>query len=289
MARAINTTTEEVFSVNGVVLNTYCKNIETLTGRLRTAGKRTSNLVVPGRHGSIPVTGKKFDENVLALPMWVLGCDDSGKVPADSTDRREFYKNMDALTSLFLSSPGMLDVRHTLPDGSVRQCFAEVLDAIDFSVMGANPDAKFGVSLVVPAAFWQDLNQITSEQVANGATATFAEFGGATAPMEDLIIGIKGPWTNPVLTFADGSWVAYDQEFTSGQGVSINSSDWTLAGIGGIVPKLERVRYAGTSSRWASVPPPATGQPLVVTLTGGTRTAADTRLSLTGRRKFLVG
>jgi hypothetical protein len=288
MARAKGTTTEETLTVNGVVLNTYAKNIESLTGRLRTPGKRTSNVVVPGRHGSIRIPGKKFDENVLALPMWVIGADDNGKVPTNTTARRQFYKNVDALTQLFHGADGPLDVRHKLPDGSVRQCFADVLDAIDFTMLGANPDAKFGVSLVVADAFWHDLDPRVSEQPANGAEAQFPEFAGATAPMEDLIIGLLGPWTNPVLTFSDGSWVAYDAQLLAGQGISINSGEWTLAGVGGFQPELEKLRYGGTGSRWASVPPPPAGEALTISLTGGTRTA-DTRLSLEGRRKFLVG
>lgn len=280
-------TTTEILSVNGVVLNTYAKNIESLTGRLRTPGKRTSNVVVPGRHGSLRTGDKKFDENVIALPMWVVGADDDGKIPSGSTDRREFFKRMDELTALFMGSSGPLEVRHTLPDGSIRRCFADVLDAIDFTTIGANPDAKFGVSLVVHGAFWEDLNSITSSRTANGSSATFSEFAGATAPMEDLILAFTGPWTNPRITFADGSWLAYDEAITSSQGIRINSSDWTLAGVGGLVPSLQKLRYSGSSSRWASVPPAVTGGP-VIQLAGTSRTTA-TRLALEGRRKYLVG
>lgn len=287
MALPKGTTTAETLSVNGVVLNTYAKNIESLTGRLRTPGRRSSNVVVPGRHGTVRASAQKFHENVIALPMWVVGGTDEGKIPSGSTAREEFFKRMDELTHLFLGSSGPLDVRHTLPDGSVRQCFADVLDAIDFTTESADPMAKFGVSMTIPGAFWQDLDELSDEQVANVNSLTFSKFEGATAPMEELRARIVGPWNNPRLTFADGSWVQYSESFAAGQGVVIDSELWSLSGVGGYVPVLSSLTYSGESSRWMSIPPSGSSA-LPVTISGSSRTPG-TRLTLEGRRKYLVG
>lgn len=288
MARARGTTTEEILSVNGVVLNTYAKNIESLTGRLRTPAKRTSNVVVPGRHGAKRTPAKKYDQNVITLPMWVIGCEDDGSIPTGTTQRELFFRNVDELSQLFLGRDEMLDVRHTLPDGSIRQCFADVLDAIDFTTESANPVGKFGVSLVVPGAFWQDLSERTEQESAQGASGTFQEFQGATAPMEDLQITIMGGWSNPRLTFSDGSWVQYNGVFSNTQGIIIDSETWSLTGVGGFVPNLSSLVYSGTSSHWVSLPPEKSDTAPVVQF-GGTGRAVSSSVTLSGRRKFLVG
>lgn len=281
-------TTTETLSVNGVVLNTYAKNIESLTGRLRTPARRTSNVSVPGRHGAVRNPNRLFAENILTLPMWVIGCDDDGNIPAGSTQRREFFKRIDELTALFLGSTGVLDIRHTLPDGSVRQCFGDVLDAIDFTSETSNPLGKFGVSLTLADPFWQDLTSTSQEVVANGGTVSFTSFQGGTAPMEDLTATVMGPWNNPKLTFADGSWVLYSDTFTSTQGVIINSANWTVTGVGGKTVALNKLTSsANPTNRWMSIPA-APETSLSVTLAGSSRTTA-TKLTLAGRRKYLVG
>lgn len=283
MARALGTTTEEILSVNGVVLNTYAKNIESLTGRLRTPAKRTSNVVVPGRHGALRNTTPMFAENILTLPMWVIGCDDHGQLPAGSTERIEFFQRIDELSNLFLTSAGPLDIRHTLPDGTIRQCFADVMDALDFTTESANPIGKFGVSLVLADPFWRDLTTTTQQLTANGSSLTFTDFAGSTAPMQDLVATIVGPWNNPRLTFSDGSWVQYSETFTTGQGVVIDSANWSVTGISKTIA-LNKLTYSGNTSRWMSVPP----GPLTISLSGSSRTDS-TKLTMAGRRKFLVG
>jgi hypothetical protein len=278
-------TTTEILSVNGVVLNTLAKNIESLTGRLRTPGKRTSNVPVPGRHGTLRVGTKLFDENLLALPMWVIGGDDDGKIPVGQTDRRLLFSNIDTLTRLFLGSQAALDIRHTLPDSSIRQCFGDVLDVIDFTTESADPMAKFGVSIVMADPFWYDLNQITQQVQANGATATFSSFAGATAPMDKLIFRLTGPWNSPIITFSDGSWFAVDVNIPAAATVTVNCETWTLSSTG-VTTILANLRRSTSTARWATVPPTAGG--LVITLAGASRTTA-TQLQVQGKRAYLVG
>lgn len=289
MARAAGTTTEEILSVDGVILNTFAKNIESLTGRLRTPAKRTSNVVVPGRHGTVRTKGKKFDQNFLILPMWVVGCDDDGRIPSGGSARKEFFKNVDALTQLFQGGDEELDIRHTLPDGSIRQCFADVQEMVDFTVTGVNPIGKFSVNLSVHDAFWQDLTDRTESKDAGLDQASFTILRDATAVMEDLTATITGPWTNPKITFADGSWLQYNAAIPAGQGLVINSGTWSLSGVGGLVPDLSKLVYSGTSSHFIAVPSGKPGDAILVDFAGSARVSGQTEFTLTGRRKFLVG
>lgn len=292
MALPKGTTTTEVLTVNGVILNTLAKNIESLTGRLRTPAKRTANVVVPGRHGAVRTTGKKYDQNVIVLPMWVIGCDDDGSIPTLSSDRREFFARVNELVQLFSGNGDVpLDIRHTQPDGSIRQCFGDVLDVLNFTTESSDsPLGKVGVSITVHGAFWQDLNEVTSGAVAaNGASVQLPQFSGASAPMEDLRVQVVGPWNNPKLTFSDGSWVQYSESFLAGQGVLIDAATWKLTGVGGYAPALNKLTYSGTSSHWFCLPPTGKAIPTVQIAGGPSERTAATSLTMTGRRKFLVG
>jgi hypothetical protein len=279
-------TTTETLTVNGVVLNTLAKNIESLTGRLRTPGRRTTNVTVAARHGALRVANKLFAENVLALPMWVIGGDDNGRVPSGQTDRRLLRSNIDTLTRLFLGSTGPLDIRWTRPDGTVRQCFGDVLDAIDFTTETPDQLAKFGVTITMTDPFWYDLTNITQQLQANGANATFSSFAGATAPMERLRAKLIGPWNSPIVTFADGSWFAVDVNIPAAATVTINSDTWTLSSTGVTTILSNLRRSAGVTGRWLTIPPTVDGP--VVSFSGSGRTTA-TQLELFGKRAYLVG
>lgn len=276
-------TTAETLSVDGVVLNTYAKNIGSLTGRLRAPALRTSNVLVPGRHGALRTPNKKYDQALITLPMWVVGSDDDGLIPGGSTARREFFKRIDELTKLFKKLSGPLDVRHTLPDGTVRQCFAEALDVLDFTT-DASPKALFSVNLTVPDVFWQDVSPLSAVLPASGASVAATAFAASSAPMEDLVYRLDGPWTSPRLTFADGSYMAVNQTIPAGQGISVDSGNWDLTGHNGFVPDYTKIEHDGADAYWAALP--ADNQ--TITLAGSARTAA-TQLTITGRRKYLVG
>lgn len=278
----MNTTTE-ILTVNGVVLNTLAKNITTLAGRLHVAGLRTENVKVPGRHGSIRTPNKVFDENILVLPMWVEGCDDDGRIPTGSTKRIEFYKRVDELTELFKGGSSILDIRHTLPDGTIRQIFGDVMDVFDFTTTAA-PSGQFTVNITCPDPFWQDVNAKSQTLSVAGTTATAGSFSKSTAPMEEMAYVLTGPWTNPQLTFSDGSWVAYDVALLAGQTVTIDSGEWELTGGGGHTVDYTKLRHDGADSRWATLP---SGSQLVTI--GGTARTGASGLVLTGRQKYLVG
>lgn len=286
-------TTAETLSVGGVVLNTLAKNIESLTGRLKVAAIRTDNLIVPGRHGRLHTQQKYYDEGQIILPMWVRGCDDNGVVPAST--RTQFFQNIDILSALFRPGDGLLEVLHTLPDGSVRRAWCEVTEVIDFSVQGGNaPLGKFSVAMRVPAAFWEDQLSVSLDMplTQNG---NIVPFGGMTAPIEDGVFTITGPCVNPRVealyngaSLSTPNWFQYNGSLTTGQTLKVDCGNWVLTGGGGFVPSYANFTHAGASRWLIIVPPPSSGTPqLKVTATG--ITGGVSKINLTAKRKFLVG
>lgn len=275
-------TTAETFSVNGVVLNTMAKNISSITGRLRAPAHRTGNIVIPGSHGEVWVPNKKYQANTLALPMWVVGCNDDGEIPEGSNKRREFFKRVNELVTLF-KSPDLLDVQWTQEDGSVRQCYAESTDVLDFTT-DASPKGLVGVILTIPAAFWQDLVDRTQTFSGNIATAEPTQFQGGSAPMEELVYRLEGPWTNARAEFSDDTFFQYNASIPAGQALIVNCAEWELSGTGGLIPDYTKLEHDGEDPVWGALPASAAA----ITLSGSDRTSA-TSFTITGKRKFLVG
>ena len=275
-------TTAETLVVNGVLLNTLAKNVESLTGRLRAPAHRTKNIALPGMHGELWVPHKKYQANTLALPMWVVGCDDDGGIPAGSSKRREFFKRVDELVSLF-KSPELLEVIWTTARETPRRCWAEALDVLDFTT-DASPRGLVGVVLTVPGAFWEDTEDRTQRFDGDLAQANPSEFAGGSAPIEDGVYRFRGPWTNPRATFSDGSWFRYNEAIPAGQTLIVNAGEWELAGEGGLVPDYSRVEHDGEDAYWLALPASAAA----IQLAGEDRTQ-NSYFSITGKRKYLVG
>jgi len=278
-------TTAETLSVNGVDLNTLAKNIDSLTGRLRAPSLRTSNLTLPGMNGELWVPNKKYSANIITLPMWVQGCDDDGNIPEGGSARKEFFKRVNELVALF-KTPGLLDVRWTKADGLVRQCMAEATDVFDFTT-DTEGLARVGVVLTIPSAFWQDVGTTEQKFTGNLASGSATNFIGGSAPIEDMIYELRGPWTNAEVMFPDGSYFRYNVAITSTQGLNVDVGEWELVGVGGLVPDYSKLVHDGEDSYWGALPAAPTAAP-VIRMNGSARTTA-TSLTMRGRRKYLIG
>jgi hypothetical protein len=286
-------TTTETITVDGVDLNTYAINVSTLAGRLRTPAVRGNNLTIPGRHGQLRTKQKFFQDNVITLPMWVRGTNaTTGASPSRST----FFTNIDALTSLFGNRNGLLDVRHTLADGSVRQCFAEVLEVLDFSTAGSwgNPSADFTVALTIPSGFWQSVSTVTQTFTSptRPSTLSLTSFAGVTAPMDDLTFTITGPITNPEIHAYENSaalevpiWFKYTGVIAASTSLIVNCNNWTVTGTG-FTPTYNLLTHTGSSRFMSVLPAPSAGSPQI-RLEGSAGSPASVAVS--GYKKFLVG
>jgi hypothetical protein len=288
----VTTTTAETLSVNGVVLNTLAKNITSLTGRLRAPALRTDNVTVPGRHGTIRVPNKRYEEGQVILPMWVRGNnDDEGSI-----SRSTFYSNVDTLTQLFRPGAGLLTVIHTLPDGSQRRCLAECTEAINLTMTagGAWPYATFSVALRVPSVFWEDVNTSTFD-LGYTFNGDVTQLQGTTAPIEDATYTLKGPFNSLTVearyngaALDDPMYFTYSGTVGTGQTLIVDSSSWKLTGTGGLVVDYTKMFHTGGARFLTMVPGPIDGYPqLKITNTGGL--LGTTKVTVTARRKFLVG
>lgn len=279
-------------SVDGVRLDTLAYNIETIDGRIGVPGVRGANPQVPGRSGSIFVPNKAYDEGNIVLKMWVNGCDVDGLVP--TTGMTEFRKNVDTLSALFSKRAALLDVRQTWPAG-VRQALCEVLQAYDLSSRAIQPYGKFSVALSIPGTFWQDVSTSDHPSATNLTPATVvtaSTYIGATAPMEDMILVVRGPATNPKLTdLTTGSWVQLAGTIASGTDWQVDCANWTsktgaalLFGAGGS-SVIGTTSHSGLVGSFISLSPLAGGPQIRL---DGSTFGTNTQVQVRGRRKYLT-
>lgn len=192
-------TTPERLQVDGHDLKTLATNVETLAATLRAASKRTQNVTVAGKHGTFFVSRKKFDQLVLTWPMWVIGVDEDGQIPVGQTERERFFANVDELIRIMHGEElRQLEIRHTLPDGSVRIAYGEVVDTIDLTTSGVNPTGRVIFEMVLSDPFWRGEGEIVREIPLGtvwtpGTSWELVELAGSNAPIEDAVVDIYGP------------------------------------------------------------------------------------------------
>lgn len=287
--------TAETVSVDGYVLNTYAHNISTLTGRMTSPDLRTKNVEIPGRHGTLRVRNKKFQEGSYTLSMWVKGALPDGSVPTQKIARRLFFENVDMLSQIFSRRTGLLNIQQVKPDGSVRQCDAEVLAAIAPENSSANPLAKFNVAFTLPSPFWRDVEQLTWTSAVGlpvSQVLTLTNFVGATAPMEDLQFTVTGRCSQFKLQALENAsplevdcWVQYNNSVNSAATLTLDSSNWGISASTGS-PTVADVTHSG-SNFWLSLPPGWQNSAPQIAWSC-TNPDSHTQLTVTGYRKYVV-
>jgi hypothetical protein len=277
--------------VDGTRLDTYAYGIESFEGRVGMAGKVGGNISVPGRHGTIWIPNKPYDEMNVVLKMFVNGTDIDGNVPSSAV--ASFRANLDTLYLIFNKTSALLDVRQTWPSG-VRQCFAEVIEAVDPSVFGIQPAGRFNVALNLPSPFWQDVSTAdytSASSLTSGVTLTMATYDGSTAPIEDAIFAVRGPATNPRLTdVASGAWVQYTGTIAAGTDWQVNSGTWASVtgsniGLGaGGTSVISGTGYGGAGPRFLTLTPRVGGPQVTLT---GSAFSSTTQVLARARKKYL--
>ena len=183
-----------------------------------------------------------------------------------------------------------------LPDGSTVEAYGEVTEAIDFTSMAGGTRAEFSVAVRLPDPFWQDTSDVTYDSgaaLAADSQLAFAEFDGATAPMDDLKFVVSGPATNPELVLLDtGATVRLSGTIASGTDWRVDSAIWesvTGSGIGFTSSGTNAIAstvYAGSTRMFSLHPWRQTGHAVVEI--NGSGFGANTRLRVKGRRKYLI-
>lgn len=244
------------FSVDGVPLNTLAYDIEASPSRRSLGSARSEDVVMPGVHGVQPGFSTA-DTKDIALSMWVIGADEYGNVPTDDTRLALYDANLDHLLALFgRRRPFWL--RMTMGDGSTRKARGRVVQSViptEADLRGSVPLARLVFVIELIEAFWRDESAVTHTQdFSSSGTWWMTNFYDTTAPINDSVIVVTGPVTNPRITCpATGSWVQYNGTVAGGSSLTIDCASWT-ATIGG-TNVIANLTYGGYGPQFVSFEP----------------------------------
>lgn len=292
----VNTSVNPVTAVRGGVetrLDTLAYNISTKGGIGGSmAALRGSSAIAPGRSGSIYRRGRKREEGRAILSMWAQDTDVDGAYGADSYST--WRANQDKLLMIFDTQNEQIELREyitpvplgqSLAGKPYRRAMVEVRAAIDPEMVG-RAFGEFKVECVINDVYWEDSAlQSWISPVGTSAVGThnMTAFNGMTAPIEDAVITVTGPATNPKLTDPrTGHWVQLSEAVASAAVWTLDCKTWASS-VGGVSKTAKTTSSGPFSPRLFGVSP-ADGAPQVQFSATGAGTG--TKVQVQARRKF---
>lgn len=283
------TASREPWTADGVQLNTYAYNISAFT--LGTPGLRGSTTRLPMRSGSMPRYNRSYEPGLFGLSMWILGCNADGTIPSTWTAQRAVFEtNRSLLMSMLCKQSSTILFTKTLHDGTViRSRALPTPDSVEMATQMAMLRGEFTLTYELVDSFWEEETQRTVNATAGATLPKVVEltnYEGSTAPLEDALITVNGPITNPKVTDTEsGSWVQYTGTVSLGATWTLDSGAFTSK-VGAADVRANTSH--GGHARFIYIPPRnGLGSVPVVTLTGSGGGSA-TQVTVAFRRKFLL-
>lgn len=282
-------------SIDGVRLDTLAWGIE--ASSLRIGGLRSADVVLAGLDGVVPSLTESREPSSYSLSMFVRGTDEDGLVPGGRQPFGLFVENLANLLHLFTRAGSLLDVREVVDEaGTVRQFYGKATESLE-PEMELGAVGRFRVVIDNPGVWWQDVatQDWSVTNPALGTPLVVSTLTGSSAPVDDAVVAVKGPWVNPsVMDVTTGNLVRLGATLGASDVWRVNVGTWTSqvgaltvasadsAGLDrnvvtestGAYPRLLRLAPARVS-----------GQRQVRIQVGGSGTSSASTVTIRARRK----
>lgn len=280
-----------LIEVDGFDMRTEAYNAATRTGRYSMPTQRGEDLVLAGKSGYTFVPNKPYDAGLGALSVWVTGANTNGTIPATQTLRRQkFEDNMALMERLFTRRHRLCTIRAAQPDASIRRAFVQWDAWGEPEVVAGGTRATWTVGYTIPGVFWEDETATNQETAASSTlpkNLDLTSFANMTGIIEDAVITVTGPITNPRVTDAEtGAYV----QFT---GTVATATTWVInvaasTSVVNSVTQLANTTHTG--GYLFLVIPNIFGTSATPRLTlSGTGGGAGTKFGVSARRKWVHG
>jgi hypothetical protein len=273
----------ESLTIAGVNTSTFAVKVVDLSGLLSVPERRGDDIPIAGRHGVLRIPRKKYGQRTMPLEFLIRGAQPDGTIPTDP--KAQFYENLHTLAGIIAQD--VVELVHTLPDGTTRRIQAEVAAAIDPSRYKQGSLGRVSVAFRSAAAFWEaeTTTTIGPFYLATGETRQLTELAGADAPIDDAVLEF-GPCSNPTLTdTGSGVFLAYDDVIATGRSLILDTGAWTGAGTSGLVYDRAKLRTDPRDAGWFTLDPAPGGPTVQLDHTGG----GTAPVTVTARKKWLFG
>ena len=279
-------------------LDTYAYGIETKNGVHAAAALEDMVPEIPGRSGQTYVAGKRRRGGAAYLSMYVQEyAEDGAAQGADSYSG--YLQNLDKLFKLFDTSMEQIIVREytdVVPDGAslasynYREALCEVGMMLAPELRGRHY-GRLVVECLINDGSWREKTLRTQTIGTTAGTFSVGLLAGGTAHIEDAVICVDGPVTNPVIRdVATGHQVQYNGTVANGQQLVIDCANWLAKKGSGLEFNAatgtnvmgDIVSFGVFSPRlWALSADSTT------CFFNGSSLGANTRLRIQARRRFL--
>lgn len=278
--------------IDGVSMRTPGYNISTRTGTFGMPARRGEDLVIPGSSGYTFVTNKPFEAGYGVLAIWAIGVNPSnGTIPATHLLRQaQLRTNVETVMRFFTKPHKLSVVRAKQPDTTWRAASVQWVEWDEPAIMAGTTRAEWAIGFTIPSTWWADESAATNSATAGATlpkTLSLTNFAGMTGIVDDAVITVAGPITNPRVTDSEtGSWVQFTGTVNNGQSWVVDAGAWTSTVAAASV--IANTTHSG-SYRLFSIPNAygATTTPQVVL--SGSSGGAATNLTVAGYRKWVNG
>lgn len=204
--------------------------------------------------------------------------------------RQAFEDNMARAMRLFTRTHRLSEIRAGQPDGSIRRALVEWKEWSEPEVMAGGTRAEWAIAYGIPGVWWEDENATTQSATAGATlpkTLDLTAFAGMTGIIDDGVLTVDGPITNPRITEAEtGAYVEHIGTVSAGQQWVVDVAAATSKKAG--VSVMSTTRHAGGYKLLTITNEYNLTDTPRLTLSG-TAGGAATNFSLTARRKWVNG
>lgn len=288
----------EHWLVDGYDISNYAFNVSKVS--LAVPELRGDHTTLPQRSGIVPRFNRSYDAGELALSMWIIGAEVDGSIPKTRSARRAlFERNLETLLTLFHHQSNFITLykQNISPDGSdsveTRWARAVITGSTSMETMAARQRAEITFTFKLIDAHWSVSTPIVESSIASATLPqTITLTGMGSAPVEDALVTITGPITNPTVSCYDsGTTVSYAGTVATGQTLVLDSGQWkaNIASTN-VTGSISNTGHA----RWIYIPPRGSAavdavallQPRL-TLTG-TSASTATKFSVSYKKRYLL-
>lgn len=219
---------------NGVEtrLDTLAFGIQTKSGVHGMPGLKSPAVQIPGRTGDVYYRGRRRGPGAVYLSMYVQECDEDGFVPADAYPK--FLENIDSLFSLFNTRFSQIAIREYIDpvsEGNLNAFnYREAICEVEMSIAPELRGRYWGQLVVeckINDGSWREKTVNTINVGAAVGTHNLTALAGSTEDIEDAILSLTGPITNPKITDPlTGHYIQLNQTVAAGTQWVIDCRTW---------------------------------------------------------------
>ena len=267
-----------VWAVDGYDLTSLgVRDVETRDGWDGVTAGAGANGTVPNRSGSV-WRPKVAGPGSLGLSMWMSG-----------TTEAAVWSAWNDLLKVVTPLHRLVRITRATPSGEVRECYGELSGTINPTWV-TRTAMRAGLTFSVPSGFWKSTATVTSSTAAGSALTQVLTLPGlaqSTGPIEDAVLTIDGPVTNPVIAETSNGGgvdqVLYTGAVPTGMSLILDCGTWGITAAGGWTVNPGAVMPTGR--RLLTLAPAVLGSSPVLQLSGSGG-GAGTRLTIAARNTY---